>query len=45
VAVIGGMLVSTMLSLLVIPVLYTIFDGMASRLNALVRSAIDRVLP
>ncbi len=44
VAVIGGMLLSTLLSLLVIPVLYTVFDGAAAWFNDLVRRAIRSVL-
>jgi len=44
VAVIGGMALSTLLSLIIIPVLYTVFDGAATRFNELVQGAIRRVL-
>jgi HAE1 family hydrophobic/amphiphilic exporter-1 len=45
VAVIGGMLLSTLLSLLLIPVLYTVFDGLGASTNALVRRVLSRFLP
>jgi len=44
VAVIGGMALSTLLSLIIIPVLYTVFDGAATRFNDLLQRAIRRVL-
>lgn len=44
VAVIGGMALNTLLALVVIPVLYTVFDGIGTSFNALVRRAIGRVL-
>ena len=44
VAVIGGMALSTLLSLIIIPVLYTVFDGAATRFNELLQWAIRRVL-
>jgi HAE1 family hydrophobic/amphiphilic exporter-1 len=43
IAVIGGLLVSTMLTLLVIPVLYTVFDGIGTRFTGLVRRVLSRV--
>ncbi len=45
VAVIGGMALSTLLSLIIIPVLYTVFDGAASWFNGLLKRAIARLLP
>jgi HAE1 family hydrophobic/amphiphilic exporter-1 len=45
VAVIGGMLLSTVLALVMIPVLYTLFDGAANRFNRLMRRAIEFFLP
>jgi len=44
VAVIGGMALSTLLSLIIIPVLYTVFDGAATRFNELVQRTIRRAL-
>jgi HAE1 family hydrophobic/amphiphilic exporter-1 len=43
VAVIGGLIVSTMLTLLVIPVLYTVFDNVATALMRIFRRMLDRV--
>jgi Cu/Ag efflux pump CusA len=45
VAVIGGMLLSTLLALVMIPVLYTLFDGAANRFNRLMRRVIEFFLP
>ena len=45
VAVIGGMLLSTLLALVMIPVLYTLFDGAATWFNGLVKRVIARLLP
>jgi HAE1 family hydrophobic/amphiphilic exporter-1 len=45
VAVIGGMALSTLLALVMIPVLYTVFDGVANRFNALVKKAISVLMP
>jgi len=45
VAVIGGMLLSTLLSLLVIPVLYTVFDGLATSFNEFLRALLKRLVP
>ncbi len=45
VAVIGGMALSTLLALVMIPVLYTLFDGVAGRLNSLIRRVISAVMP
>ena len=44
IAVIGGMILSTLLTLLVIPVLYTLFDGVATGINRLTRRALARLL-
>jgi len=43
VAVIGGLIVSTMLTLLVIPVMYTVFDGLAARVTGVIRRVVARV--
>ena len=43
IAVIGGLIVSTMLTLLVIPVLYTVFDNVGAFFTGLVRSVLKRV--
>jgi HAE1 family hydrophobic/amphiphilic exporter-1 len=43
IAVIGGLIVSTMLTLLVIPVLYTVFDGIGTRFTGLMRRVLSRV--
>jgi HAE1 family hydrophobic/amphiphilic exporter-1 len=43
IAVIGGLIVSTMLTLLVIPVLYTVFDGIGERFTRLMRRVLSRV--
>lgn len=45
IAVIGGLIVSTMLTLLVIPVLYTVFDGAAAAFTGWLRRALERLLP
>ncbi len=45
IAVIGGLIVSTLLTLLVIPVLYTVFDGVAARLTQALRAVLNRVFP
>jgi HAE1 family hydrophobic/amphiphilic exporter-1 len=45
VAVIGGLILSTMLTLLVIPVLYTVFDSMATSFNSALRRVLGRLLP
>jgi len=45
VAVIGGMALSTLLALVMIPVLYTVFDGVANRLNGAMRAAIEFFMP
>ena len=45
IAVIGGMTLSTLLSLLVIPVLYTVFDGLAASFNSLLQRTINRFFP
>ncbi len=45
VAVIGGMALSTLLSLIIIPVLYTVFDGAANWFNGLIKRAIGKLLP
>ena len=45
IAVIGGLIVSTMLTLLVIPVLYTVFDGVAEFFTGVMRSVLKRVFP
>jgi HAE1 family hydrophobic/amphiphilic exporter-1 len=45
VAVIGGMMLSTLLALVMIPVLYTVFDGVANRLNGAMRAAIGFFMP
>ena len=45
IAVIGGMVLSTLLSLLVIPVLYTVFDGLASSFNRALQWLLDRAVP
>jgi HAE1 family hydrophobic/amphiphilic exporter-1 len=45
VAVIGGMALSTLLALVMIPVLYTVFDGVANRLNGAVRAVIEFFVP
>jgi HAE1 family hydrophobic/amphiphilic exporter-1 len=42
IAVIGGMAVSTLLSLLIIPVLYTLFDGLATWLNQRIQAILGR---
>jgi HAE1 family hydrophobic/amphiphilic exporter-1 len=44
VAVIGGMLLNTMLSLLVIPVLYTVFEGVGTWFNRRLQAAVRAVL-
>jgi HAE1 family hydrophobic/amphiphilic exporter-1 len=44
VAVIGGMLLNTMLSLLVIPVLYTVFEGVGTWFNRRLQAALRAVL-
>ena len=43
IAVIGGLIMSTMLTLLVIPVLYTVFDGVAEAMMKPFRRLLDRV--
>jgi HAE1 family hydrophobic/amphiphilic exporter-1 len=43
--VIGGLLVSTLLTLLVIPVLYTIFDDVGSWFTRLVQRILRRAFP
>jgi HAE1 family hydrophobic/amphiphilic exporter-1 len=43
ITVIGGLILSTMLTLLVIPVLYTVFDGVAAVLTRGLRRALARV--
>lgn len=45
IAVIGGLLLSTMLTLLVIPVLYTVFDSVAAVLTARLRGLLGRLAP
>jgi len=45
IAVIGGMTLSTLLSLLVIPVLYTVFDGLAASFNRALQRLLDRAVP
>jgi HAE1 family hydrophobic/amphiphilic exporter-1 len=45
VAVIGGMALSTLLALVMIPVLYTVFDGVANRLNGAMRAIIEFFMP
>jgi len=45
IAVIGGMALSTVLSLLVIPVLYTVFDGLAASFNRALQRLLDRAVP
>jgi HAE1 family hydrophobic/amphiphilic exporter-1 len=45
IAVIGGLILSTMLTLLVIPVLYTVFDNVAGRLMRVLNWALRRVVP
>ncbi len=45
IAVIGGMTLSTLLSLLVIPVLYTLFDGLATDFGRHFRSLLNRLFP
>ena len=45
IAVIGGLIVSTMLTLLVIPVLYTVFDGFAAWFTRSMRRALARLVP
>jgi HAE1 family hydrophobic/amphiphilic exporter-1 len=44
VAVIGGMVLNTLLALVVIPVLYTVFDGVGTWFNALMRRVIEGAL-
>lgn len=44
VAVIGGMVLNTLLALVVIPVLYTVFDGVGTWFNMLVRRMIGALL-
>ncbi len=44
VAVIGGMVLNTLLALILIPVLYTVVDGIGISFNTLVRRAIGKVL-
>ncbi len=44
VAVIGGMVLNTLLALVMIPVLYTMFDGVGTWFNSLVQGATRRVL-
>jgi HAE1 family hydrophobic/amphiphilic exporter-1 len=43
ITVIGGLIVSTLLTLLVIPVLYTVFDGVAATFTRLMRRVLARV--
>ena len=45
IAVIGGLILSTLLTLLVIPVLYTVFDGLAGWLTGGLRGALRRLVP
>lgn len=45
IAVIGGMTLSTVLSLLIIPVLYTVFDGLAASFNRALQRLLDRAMP
>jgi HAE1 family hydrophobic/amphiphilic exporter-1 len=45
VAVIGGMTLSTLLALVMIPVLYTLFDSAAERFNRAMRAVIGFFLP
>ena len=44
-AVIGGLIVSTLLTLLVIPVLYTVFDDIGSSFTARMRALVHRAFP
>jgi Cu/Ag efflux pump CusA len=43
--VIGGLILSTMLTLLVIPVLYTVFDNAAARLMRALGWVLRRAVP
>jgi HAE1 family hydrophobic/amphiphilic exporter-1 len=43
ITVIGGLIVSSMLTLLVIPVLYTVFDGVAASFARLMRRVLERI--
>jgi len=43
ITVIGGLIMSTMLTLLVIPVLYTVFDGVAAAFARLMRRVLARI--
>ncbi len=45
IAVIGGLILSTLLTLLVIPVLYTVFDGVAGWLSGGLKGALRRLVP
>jgi HAE1 family hydrophobic/amphiphilic exporter-1 len=45
IAVIGGLILSTMLTLLVIPVLYTVFDNTATRLTRALAWGLRRAVP
>ena len=45
VAVIGGMALSALLALVMIPVLYTLFDGVAAWFNKVVRAVIGFFMP
>jgi HAE1 family hydrophobic/amphiphilic exporter-1 len=45
VTVIGGMAFSTLLALVMIPVLYTLFDSAAERFNKVVRAVIGFFMP
>ena len=45
VAVIGGMALSTLLALVMIPVLYTLFDGVAAWFNKVVRAVLGFFMP
>jgi len=44
-AVIGGLILSTLLTLLVIPVLYTVFDDLGSAFTAKLRGLLRRLFP